>query len=253
MSFVTGGSAGDLMDAYGIGRRPRILFGVTGSVAAVKGPEIAVRLARDLEADVTIILSRGGMNFWTKAEEYDPVGWNKYMELVDQSSSLQEECLNDGKDQIREQLVLLHGPDDEWKNWNRLGDSVLHIDLRNWADMLLIAPLSAHSLAKFATGLCDDSLSCCIRAWDFGHGTRPGKPLILAPAMNTGMWNHPLTRSQLGTVREFWNERLSPNHVHVVEPQDKMLACGEIGEGALADVSDIIAVMKECVAGLGEV
>jgi phosphopantothenoylcysteine decarboxylase len=78
---------------------------------------------------------------------------------------------------------------EEWKGWQTLGDPVLHIQLRDWADIAVVAPLSAHSLAKIATGLCDDPLSCVLRAWDLGyHATRPGKPLVLAPAMNTAMW-----------------------------------------------------------------
>lgn len=54
---------------------------------------------------------------------------------------------------------------DEWKGWHRMGDPVLHIELRNWADIIVVAPLSAHTLAKIATGMCDDPLTCCIRAW----------------------------------------------------------------------------------------
>jgi phosphopantothenoylcysteine decarboxylase len=118
----------------------------------------------------------------------------------------------------------------------------LHIDLRDWADLLLIAPLSAHTLAKLSNGLCDDTLSCVVRAWDFGHGARPGKPLILVPAMNTAMWQHPLTRLQLDTIRGFWNTtgKDPKEGVSIVPPQVKKLACGEIGNGALASVEDIV-------------
>ena len=83
--------------------------------------------------------------------------------------------------------------DDEWKHWDEIGDPVFHIILRDWADLLLIAPLSAHTLAKISNGLCDDTLSCVIRAWDFGHGDRPGKPIIMAPAMNSAMYQHPVS------------------------------------------------------------
>jgi len=160
--------------------------------------------------------------------------------------------------------------DDEWKEWQKLGDPVLHIDLRDWADLLLVAPLSAHTLAKISNGLCDDTLSCVIRAWDYGHGSRPGKTLLLAPAMNTAMWGHPLTQSQLQTVQGFWNnsrqlsstslsssvqsssspliytedEIINSNKstVSIISPQVKQLACGEIGNGALASVDEILKV-----------
>lgn len=154
--------------------------------------------------------------------------------------------------------------EDEWKGWQKLGDPVLHIDLRDWADVLVVAPLSAHTLAKIANGLCDDTLTCVIRAWDFGHGFRPGKPLLLAPAMNTAMWDHPLTQSQMQTIKGFWKiSRPSPaaeddgigsktktkSGVQILAPQVKVLACGETGDGALAPVEAILSGV-ECAIGL---
>lgn len=123
---------------------------------------------------------------------------------------------------------------DEWREWKALGDPVMHIDLRNWADAMLVAPLSAHSLAKFRHGLCDDVLSSVVRAWDFD------KPLILAPAMNTAMWNHVLTREQLTAIRKFSS---TPDRVVVVDPMVKTLACGDVGKGALAPVDDILTAV----------
>jgi len=135
----------------------------------------------------------------------------------------------------------------------------LHIELRDWADAMVIAPLSAHTLAKIACGLCDDLLSCCVRAWDFGNGNsgRPGKPLVLAPAMNTAMWDHPLTSSQLDVVRGFWNSKSVKSNtnnedggsvgVYVVEPQVKTLACGEVGTGALAALDDIVSSVEDAL------
>lgn len=117
-----------------------------------------------------------------------------------------------------------------------MGDPILHIDLRNWADLMLIAPLSAHTLAKIANGLCDDTLSCVVRAWSFE------KPLILAPAMNTAMWDHPLTKRQLDEVQSFGRKDSS---VHIVAPQVKLLACGELGNGALAEVDEIIGSVRQ--------
>ena len=112
---------------------------------------------------------------------------------------------------------------------------------------MLIAPLSAHTLAKLAHGLCDDTVSCVVRAWDFGHGTRPGKSLLLAPAMNTAMWQHPLTIHQLDTIRGFWNVQRDSgrNGIQIVEPQEKKLACAEIGNGALASVDVIIDTVQK--------
>ena len=115
--------------------------------------------------------------------------------------------------------------------------------------------------------MCDDLLTCCLRAWDYGQrkkeslnnisdGTIVGKPIILAPAMNTAMWDHPLTSWQLETIKKFSrvkddddksNNQEEENGVHIVEPAVKTLACGEIGAGALADLDDIISAVKRCL------
>lgn len=63
-------------------RRSRILYAVTGSVAAVKGPEIAVRLVNEMDFDVRILLTRGGENFWSKAKDYNLQYWNILQELL---------------------------------------------------------------------------------------------------------------------------------------------------------------------------
>lgn len=120
-----------------------------------------------------------------------------------------------------------------------MNDSVLHIDLRSWADICVVAPLSAHTLSKIANGLCDDLLTCILRAWDFGNG----KPVVLAPAMNTAMWEHPLTTMQLNTIKNFRNNDV----VKVVHPVAKTLACGDVGVGALADLNDIVTTVDQCL------
>jgi len=102
---------------------------------------------------------------------------------------------------------------------------VVHIELRRWADALVIAPLSANTLAKLAHGLCDNLLTCVVRAWD------PARPLLVAPAMNTLMWDNPLTEEHLLALRR--------RRVRVIPPVSKVLACGDEGHGALAAVRDI--------------
>jgi len=268
-------------------RCPRILLGVTGSVAAVKAPEIAVRLQKEYDADVKILLTRGGENFWTKAAIYDPRHWSLLTEELESSDMVaQSSASTDGNNDRKAHdnhsedppRIHLHRADDEWKSWQKLGDPVLHIDLRNWADVLVVAPLSAHILSKFAGGLCDDTLSCVVRAWDFGQrrydvsvpshtsedsrSRKSGKPIILAPAMNTYMWQHPLTQSQLDTVQNFSNNvaiheddedrhnesknsNASTGIVRIIAPQVKTLACGEIGDGALASVDSILQAVKD--------
>jgi len=237
-----------------VNRRPRILLGITGSVAAVKGPRLVLRLAREVKADVKVILTRTVEKYFWKEDKavasYDIDSWREFITAT--TSSISSAVVNNVTDSNDEQhddwresegRISLHYSDEEWINYTSLQDTVLHIDMRNWADICLIAPLSAHTLAKIANGLCDDLLSCCIRAWDFGQ-ISAGKPVILAPAMNTGMWYHPLTKNHIDTIRSFSKDDTG---VVIVEPGVKILACGEVGVGALAELDLIIHAVTDCL------
>ncbi|XP_067829747.1 phosphopantothenoylcysteine decarboxylase isoform X5 [Heptranchias perlo] len=81
--------------------------------------------------------------------------------------------------------------------WKQRTDPVLHIDLRRWAALMLIAPLDANTLGKIASGICDNLLTCVVRAWD------RKRPLLFCPAMNTAMWEHPITATQIQTLKSF--------------------------------------------------
>lgn len=150
--------------------------------------------------------------------------------------------LNFAATNILSSFPCITDAEEEWNDYKSLSDSVLHIDLRNWADICVVAPLSAHTLSKIANGLCDDLLTCILRAWDFGSV----KPIVLAPAMNTAMWVHPLTSMQLNTVKSFGREE-GNSTVVVVQPVAKTLACGEIGVGALAELDDITSAVEKCL------
>nr|CAG8481640.1 2690_t:CDS:10 [Entrophospora candida] len=93
--------------------------------------------------------------------------------------------------------------EDEWK-------------YRNWADVFLIAPLDANTLAKIANGLCDNLLTCILRAWELG------KPVIVCPAMNTHMWNNQFTAQHLSILKKQLN-------FDIIQPISKTLACGDTG------------------------
>lgn len=125
--------------------------------------------------------------------------------------------------------VKVYQDADEWSNEDGYvrGDSVLHIELRKWADIMIVAPLDANTLAKIANGICDNLLTCILRAWDFT------KKVYLAPAMNTMMWNHPITAQQLRTIEQWI-------FYQVIPPVVKTLVCGDKGIGAMASVDDIV-------------
>ena len=120
------------------------------------------------------------------------------------------------------------------------------------------APLDANTLAKLAVGLCDNCLTCVWRAWDVA------RPVVLAPAMNTLMWQHPFTRRHLRTIAADAGAGHIPAHLaddalinqindrsptlRVVSPVNKALACGDTGIGGLADVADIVAAVQTMIA-----
>mmetsp|Transcript_18570 Transcript_18570/g.35388 ORF Transcript_18570/g.35388 Transcript_18570/m.35388 type:complete len:188 (-) Transcript_18570:542-1105(-) len=145
-------------------RRPKVILGVSGSVATIKLGLLASSL-RDF-ADVKIVSTQASMHFIRSLPQH-----------------------------VQEELGEIAGDDDEWHRWKTVGDPVMHIDLRRWADILVIAPLSANTLAKMANGICDNLLTCVVRAWDFR------KSMLIAPAMNTFMWESSFTEQHLSVLR----------------------------------------------------
>lgn len=131
-----------------------ILLGVTGSVAAVKSPELAVKL-NDKGFEVCVLLTEGGLNFWSKSPSYNPDAWNRFEQLQKENRiRVYSKSMDGGVSVFFSLRIEIDIPDanDEWRDWHVVGDPVQHIELRNWADILLIAPLSAHTLAKLANG-----------------------------------------------------------------------------------------------------
>jgi len=181
-----------------------ILLGCTGSVATIKLPTIIQSLkekqsTEELQFDIKIIITENAKHF------------------VD-------------IDTISTDVPILTDTD-EWNAWKKRGDPVLHIDLTKWADMFVIAPLDANSLAKMAQGLCDNLLLCTARAWNFN------KPIFFCPAMNTFMWEHPVTSEHVAKLVD-WGYREIPCI-------SKTLMCGDTGNGAMAEVDTIVGRIVE--------
>jgi phosphopantothenoylcysteine decarboxylase/phosphopantothenate--cysteine ligase len=114
--------------------------------------------------------------------------------------------------------------------------SIEHINEAQTTKVLVVAPATANTLAKFAHGLADDFLSTMFLAMT--------APVIVAPAMNVNMWEHPATRANV--------EMLRARGVVVIEPGSGYLACGMVGGGRLAEPSAIVAAVTEVIAGLPE-
>lgn len=190
-----------------------VLIGVTGSVATIKLIELVQKLKSmfpqpytnkstgvSVEADIAIriIMTRNSKHFIPKVELIKSLN-NPSIEIYDD--------------------------DDEWSSWSKMNDPVLHIELSKWADICLIAPLDANTMAKLANGLCDNLLTCTVRAWNVS------KPLVYCPAMNVNMYNHPITKEHLCKLQSFRYLR--------VDCVEKRLACGDFGMGGMASTDTI--------------
>jgi phosphopantothenoylcysteine decarboxylase/phosphopantothenoylcysteine decarboxylase/phosphopantothenate--cysteine ligase len=108
-------------------------------------------------------------------------------------------------------------------------DETKHIELSKWADILLIAPASFNIIGKMASGIADDLLST-EGAVFLGNG----KKIILAPAMNTAMFENPICQENIKVLEKYG--------VEIVPPKESLLACGDVGKGAMADIEDIIKI-----------
>ncbi|CCJ31483.1 unnamed protein product, partial [Pneumocystis jirovecii] len=176
--------------------------GVTGSIAATKLLELVTGLQALGEVQVvytsaakrflcTAKLRQSGVSLWTDGDE-----WNMHILTI--------------------QL------------WQEISSPILHIELRRWADILVLAPLTANTLAKMANGLCDNLLTCILRAW------HPSRPILAAPAMNTYMWHHPLTQRHITLIQGIFT------WIEWIGPVEKRLACGDVGMGGMTAVTGII-------------
>ena len=190
----------------------RILLGLTGSVASVLYLKLIEELQQHGIVDVI---------------------------LTERSKHFVNICVM--QDKLRASGGIVYTENEEWiwregtgytDKWAK-NDPVLHIQLRDKSSALVIAPCSANTLAKLANGICDNLLTSVARAWD------RNRPFILAPAMNTNMWDHPITKVHLKTFVEF-----SRNN-HWILPQSKMLACNTYGMGAMCDIHYLGDAVKE--------
>jgi phosphopantothenoylcysteine decarboxylase/phosphopantothenate--cysteine ligase len=110
-----------------------------------------------------------------------------------------------------------------------------HIQLSRSADLLVVAPATANLLARMAAGICDDLATTVLLATD--------TPVLIAPAMNVRMWNHPATVANLAT--------LASRGVRMVGPNEGTMACNEYGVGRLAEPPQILAAIEALLAGEG--
>lgn len=174
----------------------RIILGITGGVAAYKAAELARLLAKRGHR-VRCILTEAGSRFITPLTLTSLTG---------------EPC---------------YGANPDLGEW-RAQPGIEHIELARWAELVAVVPATANILGKTANGLATDLLSTVLLA------TRA--PVLWAPAMNTGMWEHPAVQANVTRLRSFGHA--------IVDPSEGTLACGEEGSGKLAEVEVIAEAIQ---------
>ncbi|KAK3622264.1 hypothetical protein LTR56_022312 [Elasticomyces elasticus] len=211
-----------------------LLLAATGSVATIKIPNIVQALSKYDNLSIRVLLTESAAEFLQGQADEQPT--------LAQILAVKN-------------VEAIYRDADEWrKPWVR-GDSILHIELRRWADLMVIAPLSANSLAKVSLGMSDNLVSSVVRAWDATgiiDQARPGVPLpyggrkgiIVAPAMNTAMWHHPVTAEHMRRLTTDWSVE-NGGWFEVLRPIEKALACGDTGSGAMHDWKLIVAAIEQ--------
>ena len=172
----------------------RVLLGVTGSIAAYKAAELIRRL-RDVGAEVRVVVTDGAKAFVTPLTFQALSGSPVHENLLDKEAEA----------------------------------AMGHIELARWADVILIAPASANSLAGLAQGRADELLNAVCLASDV--------PLAIAPAMNKHMWADPATQENV--------RLLAQRGVLFIGPDSGDQACGDVGEGRMAESDVIISRLTE--------
>jgi phosphopantothenoylcysteine decarboxylase/phosphopantothenate--cysteine ligase len=182
-------------------KRTKVTVGVCGGIAAYKSVEL-VRLLQDAGYDPHVVMTKAAEEF-VRPLTFAAISGHKVITTLW------------GEDAG----VVSEGDD----------SSIEHIYEAQTTKLLIVAPATADMLAKFAHGLADDFLSTMFLATT--------APVMVAPAMNVNMWEHPATRENLRTLRE--------RGVKVVEPGSGYLACGMVGGGRLAEPETIVAAVAE--------
>ena len=173
----------------------KILVAVTGSIAAVKAPILISRLIK-IGAEVKCVITESAA---------------KLVSPLSLSTLSRNKCYQD-KDQ-----------------WQDSQTKPLHIALAEWAELILVAPMSATSLSKFTNGNADGLLASILLAAQ--------SQIVIAPAMNTSMWSHT-------SVKKNWNYIKTIDQVISLEPSQGLLACDRIGDGKMINL-DIIELASE--------
>lgn len=174
-----------------------ILLGITGGIAAYKSASFA-RLLIKSGYDVRVIMTASAQAFITPLTLQALTGNPVHIDLLDESAEL----------------------------------GMGHIELAKWADLLIIAPATANTIAKLAMGIADDLLTTVCLATT--------APILVAPAMNQQMWQHPSVKLNLQTLTDY--------DYQIIQPASGEQACGDIGEGRLPEPEQLLEYVQYFIA-----
>jgi phosphopantothenoylcysteine decarboxylase/phosphopantothenate--cysteine ligase len=179
----------------------RVALGVSGGIAAYKAAEI-VRLLQDRDVHVQVVMTQAAQEF-VRPLTFAALSGEK----------------------------VITGMFEEPNAEPNIDSAVEHIAVAQSIDTLLVAPATADLIAKFAQGIANDFLTTLYLATK--------APVVVAPAMNVNMWNHPATQANVEILRQ--------RGVRVVEPDSGYLACGMVGPGRLASNASIVAAVMQAL------
>ena len=174
-----------------------ILLGITGGIAAYKSASFARLLIKN-GYDVRVIMTASAQAFITPLTLQALTGNPVHIDLLDETAEL----------------------------------GMGHIELAKWADLLIIAPATANTIAKLAMGIADDLLTTVCLATT--------APILVAPAMNQQMWQHPSVKLNLQTLSDYDYE--------IIQPASGEQACGDIGEGRLPEPEQLLEYVQYFIA-----
>jgi phosphopantothenoylcysteine decarboxylase len=209
-----------------------LIIGVTASVATIKLYELIDLLFSkfDNKINICVIATQNSQHFLPDFEHKFRLSETNSLK---NRLELMEQTKRENQNDVQSKILFAFTDQDEWSSWTKRGDPVLHIELRKWSDILLIAPLDANTMAKISNGICDNLLTSLVRAWDLENlPNKKMKPVIVCPAMNTFMYEHPLTEKQLNILKNDFNFK-------ILKPIEKTLICGDKGIGAMASIDTI--------------
>lgn len=175
--------------------KQNVVIGITSGIAAYRSLEL-ITLLRSKNIEVFVVMTKNATRM-VPISDFEKASGNKvYVELFEENF--------------------------DYRNTLKLR-KVDHIDLANKADVMIIAPATANTIAKLAYGLADDFLTTTLLAVT--------APVIICPSMNVNMWNNPIVQENIAKLKQ--------REYQIIDPENGLLACGYEGQGRLVNIDTI--------------